>query len=243
MLNNIQKNLYIKIDKYNNDYNFYNYNKFKLYKIIPITYRSPTIFLDGLYFELPYVNLVNICKNDNTMTYNLTLKLDLNDNKYNSIYKLFKNIDNYNHNFFVKYKEKFNIKVNKSGKNTSSIQNIEFKMPNKNPLIKIYKYNSFYYIKDNNLYISVNIRHNYFIKIIELIYMNNNRKNKKFNEFIDYIINTLYIEYYELKNKKVNIDLNNINLLIKFWIKSCNLISEDASKSINMLWEICDYCL
>ena len=57
-----QHNLYINNEKYNTDYNFYNYNKFRVQKHLPITYRSPTIFLDGLYFELPKSRVLSIKK-------------------------------------------------------------------------------------------------------------------------------------------------------------------------------------
>jgi hypothetical protein len=240
-----QSNLYIKKDKYNVDYNFYNYNKFKIQKNIPITYRSPTLFLDGLYFELPQTRVLSISKLANSMTYELLIRI----NKSNSIYNIFENINNYNKVFFSENREKFILKVTKSNKRTF-YRNEEtyFVPPIKNPLIKQYNYVPFYKIvnnTDNTFEMSVMIKHNYLIKIIELILLSESSKSdvnteyyKRIKSLYELLIET---EYFTLKDMKINYSLFDIDLLIKFWIKSTNFIGDEKKEQINMLWYICDY--
>ena len=62
MLKSKLTNLYITYKYYNTDFNFYNYHKFKHNGIISIIYKTPSIFLNGLYFELPYCQITNIEK-------------------------------------------------------------------------------------------------------------------------------------------------------------------------------------
>jgi hypothetical protein len=237
-----QNNLYIKEEKYKIEYNFYNYNKFKLQKNLPITYRSPTIFLDGLYFELPLSRILSVKKRVNTMTYELVINI----NKSNKIFNVFENINNYNKSFFEDNKNKFVLKVTKSNKRTF-YRNEEsyFIPPIKNPLIKNYSYSPFYKINDNNTFkMSVIIKHNYLIKIIELILLSNINKESEYFKKIKNLYSLLQdTEYFELKNMSIDYDLSSIELSIKFWIKSNNFIGDEKTELINMIWYICDYNL
>lgn len=241
-------NLYIKKDNYNTNYNFYNYNKFKLLQIVPITYRSPTIFLDGLYFELPpETRIIEIHKPVGSMTYNLKLEVDLNQN--NDIYGLFNCLNNYNMDFFATNKEKFSHRLVKSNKRTSLLPSIEplgkqpFKSPVKNPLIKNYTYNPFFYITENNkMILTVKIKHNYLFKIFQLLNISDLSKYKN-RELLDRLLNQLYREYFELKNEEFNFDLSTIDLFINLWIKANNFIGNEKTELINMEWYICDYKL
>lgn len=245
MINITQKNLYINKENYNTNYNFYNYNKFKLHKKIPITYRSPTIFLDGLYFELKECKIVNLLKHENSMTYILTLEIDI---KNKDILNLLKNIETYNINFFKENKDKFAVRLNKSNKlpifnNNAAASSAEeipfrstytsFKMPVSNPLIINYSYVPFYRINNDKLYMTASIKNNYLFKIVDLLLLNNED-----NECIKNLSDIMRTEYFELKSKKLNLILNDIKLNI--WLKANNFIGIDKDKII-MDWKICDY--
>lgn len=232
-----QNNLYIKKDKYNTDYNFYNYNKFRTQKILPITYRSPTIFLDGLYFELPKSRILSIEKQDNSMIYKLIVSID----KDNDIVNILNNINEYNRDFFSTNREKFILKLTKSNKRIFYRNNSEntliyditskFIPPLKNPLIKNYLYNPFYVVNNNNIIMPLLIKHNYLIKIIELILLNIKETDGEYYNEINKLYKLLIeTEYFELKRQELCINLNNIELLIKFWIKS-TIFSGDEKKN------------
>jgi hypothetical protein len=240
-----QHNLYINIEKYNIDYNFYNYNKFSIQKKIPITYRSPTLFLDGLYFELPKSRILSINKNAKLMSYNINIEISMESD----IYNILKKINKYNLQFFKNNMNKFILKVNKSNKRTfyrNEEVETKFTPPIKNPLIKEYIYKPFYKVNEDNksIKISIKIKHNYLLKIIELILLNNSNTNKcifnKINKLHSLLVNT---EYFELKNMDVEYILDDIDLFIKFWVKVNNFIGDEKNQTINMNWNICDYNL
>lgn len=247
-----QHNLYIKKEKYNTDYNFYNYNKFRLQKILPITYRSSTLFLDGIYFELPKSRILQIKKRGNSMIYEIIININID--KEHEIYNVLNNINEYNKNFFELNKEKFVLKVTKSNKriitrNYRDNQNLrndittKFIPPLKNPLIKKYVYNPFYYVNnDNAITMTLLIKHNYLLKIIELILLNikdnNSEYYNKINKLNSILIDT---EYFELKREELNYDLSSIELLINFWIKANTFLGDEKTELINMLWYVCDY--
>lgn len=227
-----KKNLYINVDKYNTDYNFYNFNKFKISKTIPIIYKSPTIFLDGLYFELPTSKLLNIQKKEDSMNYKLLISIDKNKDTI----KLFNDLNNYNKDFFSINKDKFKLRIIKSNKNTGFRNTNNQFLDIKNPLIRQYNYLSFYTIKGDNIILSVEIKHNYLIKIINLSLLN------KLDNEVNNISNEINDNYFDLKNKSLNINLSNLNLNIKFWIKCNNFIINEFDL-IDMKWIISDYRL
>ena len=240
--NVVQKNLYINKEKYNTDYNFYNYNKFKQSRIVPITYRSPTIFLDGLYFKLPKSRLINIEKQQFNMSYTLTLLIY---KPTEELKQLFKSIDDYNSDFFINNADKFIYRVIKSNKRLPSLPELSFKAPKRNPLIKKYNYVPFYKIinhqetPDNEtILINVSIKHNYLLKIVDLLSMN---VDETLNERIKELYDELHREYFELKNSYLNLSLNDINLEIDFWIKASNFIGNEKKEDIYMNWQVCDY--
>ena len=236
-------NLYIKNSNYTTDYNFYNYNKFKTYRIIPITYRSSTIFLDGLYFELPEnTRLLEIKKSSGTMIYNLKLSIPKTNT---DIMELFHCINNYNNEFFETNKEKFSYRLVKSNKKqlsdrfTTNIDN-NFQLPVKNPLIKNYNYCKFYDETETDIIINVKIKYNYLSKIFQLF---NIIESYKSNKIISKLINEMYNEYFEIKESELIYDFSSINLQIKFWIKANNFVGNERNEVINMDWYICDYKL
>lgn len=244
--NNVKRsNLYIKIDKYKTEFNFYNFNKFKLLKTVPITYKSPTIFLDGLYFKLD-----NICKiikisNDSTIltNYNLLIEMNKEDCK---IFNLFKEIDNYNYEFFNKHKDKFKTRIVKSIKSKHFRQKIEHNLRDKsNPLIKLYLYTSFFILKDNKILMNLNITHNLMLKIlhnyINILYMDYNNNEKQILEYKN-LIYSLNNQSIDLKNTNFNLDIKYINLYLNLWI-SCNSFIVNEQNMIEMLWLVSDYLI
>lgn len=256
-----QHNLYINSEKYKTDYNFYNYNKFRIQKILPITYRSPTIFLDGLYFELSRSQILSINKKSDSMIYELVVSVNIPSVQGENIINTLSQINAYNIDFFEQNKEKFVLKITKSNKRNfyrndkSENYKLEtkFKPPLKNPLIKSYKYTPFYNLynnkgdSSNNYFITIPlmIKHNYLLRIIELILLDIDNNDlitdeykAKIQELHSLLVDT---EYFELKRNELNIDLSMINLMIKFWIKSNNFFGDEKTELIHMLWYICDY--
>ena len=116
-------NLYINPDYYNTDYNFYNYHKFKQTGTINIIYKTPSIFLNGLYFELPYCRILNISKPAGSTSFVLSLLINKNDvldhsqNKL-TIGQLLTNIDAYNNQFFSTHAKKLEIRQSQTNKNS-----------------------------------------------------------------------------------------------------------------------------
>ena len=202
------------------------------------------------------------------MIYKLEISI-INNEETNNIINTLHNINKYNIDFFDNNKEKFILKITKSNKrnfyrnDTNNNYKLEtkFKAPVKNPLIKKYSYKSFFEIIDNNdndnyndndddndeknTNISLLIKHNYLIRIIELILLdidNNDLITDKYKNKIKEIHSLLVdTEYFELKRNELNIDLCMINLIIKFWIKSNNFVGDEKTELIHMLWYICDY--
>ena len=100
-------NLYINPDHYNEQYNYYNYHKFKTSGVITILYKTPSIFLNGLYFEFPHCQILNIEKAYGTTNFILTLNVN---NKFTNvkhyentgmkIIRILESIDTFNTKFF-----------------------------------------------------------------------------------------------------------------------------------------------
>ena len=83
----------INIEYFNPNFVYYNMNNFKDSQFIEMTYRSPTIFLEGLMFETPWMqvsksiykinkNSNNTQKNDNSTNDNSTNDNSSNNDKY-----------------------------------------------------------------------------------------------------------------------------------------------------------------
>jgi hypothetical protein len=117
--------LYIKPEHYNTDYNFYNYHKFKATGIINIIYKTPSIFLNGLYFELPYVQIIDIIKKPGSASFEMKLcftgdSLASNQNITNILSK----IDKFNTLFFRENASKFEIKTSQTNKSCQYVKKI-----------------------------------------------------------------------------------------------------------------------
>jgi hypothetical protein len=100
------QNLYINPHTYKPDYNFYNYNRFKQTQAIPIIYKTPSIFLNGLHFELPCANIIAITKPTDTQTIRLIVRVSRQDFQsavsFDDILGVFSKIEDYNTEFFEK---------------------------------------------------------------------------------------------------------------------------------------------
>jgi hypothetical protein len=128
-MNTTLQNLYINKEFYSKDYNYYNYFKFKQTGIIPIYYKTPSIFLDGLYFKVPDCQVLKIEKKSFDTDFILTIKLqkddfipiskisNLNDNdKINKLIQILKNLDKDNIYFFEKNYKFFPLKRKRTNK-------------------------------------------------------------------------------------------------------------------------------
>ena len=115
-------NLYIKYDFFNTLFIQYDMYKFNYNQSININYRTPTIYLNGLFFNLPYTQIISIEKNNNTPFCNIKLKLiknELTDKEYNDVLNLFNKMKKYNDSYFNKNKNKLMIKCKRTNKNKS----------------------------------------------------------------------------------------------------------------------------
>lgn len=115
-------NLYINPDYYNPDYNFYNYHKFKQTGIINIIYKTPSIFLNGLYFEFPYAKLLDVKKATGSSTFQISLLLNSDDvldasRSKKTVGYILNKIDTYNKSYFQTNAKKFEIRQSQTHKN------------------------------------------------------------------------------------------------------------------------------
>ncbi len=169
MLKSKMANLYIYPEHYNEAYNFYNYHKFKTNQTINIQYKSPSIFLNGLYFELPFTQILSISKAENTTEFEITIQL-LDSFKTVTtstqvIQQCFAKIEQFNREFFTKYESKLEVKNRRTLKSSDSSSTItqSSTIPttaslrfNKNPISRKYEYQPFYTVhntgtnNDNN---------------------------------------------------------------------------------------------
>lgn len=193
-------NLYINHTHYNPEYNFYNYLKFRQTYIIPIIYKTPSIFLNGLHFEFPYIQIMNISKSCDSTHFNLLVKITKQNFvspsvSFNMLFDTLTKLETYNQSFFAKNANKMEIRAKKTIKNgskTNSLQNLpiqrspsETLMPEdisssdddnirfKNPLTKQFEYIPCFQMQDDdNIYLELEIKHIYLSQIIKLIQSN-----------------------------------------------------------------------
>ena len=93
MLKNIKKRdkaidfKYICIKKEYFDVNmiYLNYTNLKINKYIEVIYKSPSIFLDGLFFKTPPIHIknINVIRRDNANGSNVIIKLKLTTQEHN----------------------------------------------------------------------------------------------------------------------------------------------------------------
>ena len=128
-------NLYIKYDFFNTIFIQYDAFKFKFNQTITINYRTPTIYLNGLFFSLPYSQIMSITKNNNQPCFNLKLKLnkdELTIKEYQDIISLFNKLKIHNQEYFTENKNKFRLKCKRTHKNNNYLNNNKNKKINTN---------------------------------------------------------------------------------------------------------------
>ena len=260
-------NLYINPDYYNPDYNFYNYHKFRQTGIINIIYKTPSVFLNGIYLELPYAQVLQIKKHRGAPSFQLTLSItssDIMDNSHARVKvgSLLQKIDEYNSNFFKLNARKFEIRhcqTNKNinyaipgrrdsiGQQTQTNNDPSILTRFRNPLIKKYSYTPF--IKPESTatttIITIDIKNIYMQKICELVKINRVLldEDNKLIPFCAELSEFINQEYFDFKNAVYtkNLELDNIRFNIKLWIKANSL--DTFGTNINMIWKVCGYQL
>lgn len=128
-MNTTLQNLYINKEFYSKEYNYFNYFKFKQTGIIPIYYKTPSIFLDGLYFNVPNCQILKIEKRAFDTEFILTIKIQKDDfipiskvvnlnynNKINKLIEILKELNNDNIYFFQKNYKFFPLKRKRTNK-------------------------------------------------------------------------------------------------------------------------------
>lgn len=227
----LNDNILLYIINYNSYYNYYNFNKFKIVKKIFITYKTPSLFLDGLYFGIKDVKLLSLTKNISTDNFYMILKI----HHTNPIISIFKQIEEYNSNFFSKNSDKFRIRIIKTNKNKIFRNNDNITDINKSSLnLKQYYYNNFYDITNNALFIKVNISNSILINLLISISIKYNIT--KYEDLIFRLSNNY--DNINFFNETFNYVFDNIN--INIWIKS-NYFMADNNNKINMIWNLTEY--
>ena len=190
-------NLYIKYEHFNTNFIQYDLYKFKYNQNIGINYRTPTIYLNGLFFYLPYGQLVSIKRNKNLQTFNLKLKIvkdEITPIEYTYLLNLFKKIKSYNQDYFELNKHKFKIRCKRTHKSNEIIKKSYGVNKLKNEINKNYLHN----IDDNN----ININKSSTITESSFLLPNLNKLENSV-KIINEIINTNELEdKYEIKKMK-----------------------------------------
>ena len=111
MNNDVLENRYICIKKEHFDVNmiYLNYTNLKKRNYIEIIYRSPSIFLDGLFFKTPKIDSSQISIfTKNTPPYSSTIQIRLSDKDNISFVNMLKNIDQYINNYIARFSKEIN---------------------------------------------------------------------------------------------------------------------------------------
>jgi len=256
------QNLYINTKTYRTEYNFYNYNRFKQTLSIPIIYKTPSIFLNGLYFELPTANIISISKPIDTQNIRLLVRISKQDFKstvsFDDIIAVFQKIEEYNTDFFDKHASKMDIKISRTLKNTigyntsfpttKDIGTNRFKTAGWRRL----DYRPFFEQNGDNIILQLEIKQQYLGKIIQSQYLtltsqhitNQSEITESTREYIreiEKLNDILNLDFFELKKMKIDTNLAQRQISIRLWIK-CNMFELDAAQNrIAMRWKVCNY--
>jgi len=114
------KYLCIKKEYFNPSMIYLNYISIIDRKCIEVIYRSPSIYLDGLFFKTPNIkpNQITIMRKDKQPN-NITIKIKLDNVEFINIIK---SIDDYIKNYIYRYSKDINRVINKSNDNTNCIE-------------------------------------------------------------------------------------------------------------------------
>lgn len=171
-INNV-KSIYLCIKKehFNENMVYLNYNNLKQKKSIAIIYKSPSIFLDGLFFQTPQLTNsdIIITKYEKTKTnqdnYNIILNLNEKNTEHKQLINIIIKLDQYIINYLKKFKKEIQNEL---------IINYGDDRP-------IEKFKYIFLIKKNNNKWQINMKSYIDKNIVDLII-----KNKKENELKKY---------------------------------------------------------
>lgn len=262
-------NMYPTYEHYNVRYNFYNYKKFPKSLTIPIQYKTPTVFLDGLYFALPPAQILAIKKYSGKNKFNV--KIAIPKHGKDDISNVFHNLDEFNHDFFTKNAHRFTTKKRYTQKapalsnnfqilttntqnsrstlcRTPALSEDEYPEPQKgpiylkdNPLSKKMSYQSFFTSTTDNIYMTLEIKPQYMGNIIKHI-VNHIEGDTVIGRKMRHILHKINSEYFEFKSSSIDIDISSdLNAIVTLWIKSSLFIGNENTGLINMKWKICNY--
>lgn len=251
------QNLYINPKFYKTEYNFYNYSKYKQTQTVPIIYKTPSIFLNGLHFELPPSNIIGIYKSADSQVYKLQIKISRQDFQseilFDDILDVFKKIEDYNTGFFEKNSAKMDIKISRTLKNNTTSDTDLPVNRFKNPIARKLEYKPFYeLLDDNNILMMLEIKQQYLSRIIQSQYLmltnrhigdldNQSEQMRVYINQIEHLNEILNMDFFELKKQKIEMNLFDHPVSIRLWIK-CNMLSLESHESrISMRWKICYY--
>ena len=123
----------------------------------------------------------------------------------------------------------------------------------KNPGSRRLEYRPFYELNsDNNLTLTLEIKQPYLAKIIQSQYLTLTSRHitnqaeitepiRQYIQQIETLSETLNLEFFELKKKKIDINLAERPISIRLWVK-CNMFGLAAGQNrISMRWKVCYY--
>ena len=119
------------------------YSNIKSKQYIEIIYKSPSIFLDGIFLKSPPINMsqINILNKYSKYSNNYIINLLLDNTDHIDFINILKSIDEYLYNSILKNAKYINSELSNS---TNNIKNNYFNKPQKN------KNNNINYFKNNN---------------------------------------------------------------------------------------------
>lgn len=264
MLKSKLVNLYIYPAHYNESYNFYNYHKFKVTRCINILYKSPSIFLNGLYFELPYAQIVQIEKPNNSTNFNITIQINPASFATPSvtaaeIQQCFEKIDQFNQTFFGKHGAKLEIRPRRTLKSASDPISLltattdvspggRFALPaSKNPknaIVRKFTYEPFFTVDSVTglLTMQLEIKHIYLQRIFQTLQASDQPIEQGLDKISKEILAFMDQEFFEFKRSTLDMNTrDSLVIPIRFWIKS-NMFMADAGRLL-MKWKICDFAV
>lgn len=254
MLKSKLVNLYIYPEHYNEVYNFYNYHKFKQARSINILYKSPSIFLNGLYFELPYAQILRIEKPANSTNFNITIQI--NPTQFTTptvtaaaIKQCFERIDNFNQTFFMKHGAKLEIRPRRTLKSSTDLpdesETPRFMRPiSRNPITRKFTYEPFFTSDAaDGITMTVEIKHIYLQRIFQVLMAGGDSdQSTETHKISREVLTFIEQEFFDFKKAKMDMNTkDSLAIPIRFWIKS-NMFVADAGRLI-MKWKICDFSI
>ena len=130
----------IILDCFNDEFIYYEHKEVKRKKFINIIYKSPTIFLNGLTFETPWMKTVKDCYsiyNNNTKYWLEQTFIDYqDDSEINLFLQIMNNIDKNVINYLDSYKSKWIIDEYGSDITVRSYEQFVAYIKLKHPLVK-----------------------------------------------------------------------------------------------------------